>query len=363
MIVTIIISSIAVLLAYIAQYKKFKYCFELSIALLTVFIAIRYDWGNDYIGYLETFKRIGGYVSLEEAFKYERIEIGWIFLNRIFRPIGFFGFTIIVTVFEYFVLYRLIKKYVPKEWYWLSIFIFTFNSALMLVTSSMMRQFLAMTIILIAIEFIIRRKWYISLLIISLASLFHTSALVILPFSFIGYFNLKINRNLAFGVFGVYLISFFTADVFLKDHITILTDFELFEKYDVYLNGDKLTEDGIGIGTVFNMFVILLMLLYYRRQHPIVRILFILLFLSNFFYLFGSVAPFIGRLGYYFSILMIVVYPRMLRSMRNDFWLYPFLVGCLLILIVGFFQFFDPTGIWYKSFYNYQTIFSALNWM
>ncbi len=35
----------------------------------------------------------------------------------------------------------------------------------------------------------------------------------------------------------------------------------------------------------------------------------------------------------------------------------------LIVIFKSFIDFFNPSGIWYKSFYNYQTIFSVNSWM
>ena len=68
-----------------------------------------------------------------ENLDFVRTEIGWTFLCWIFQPIGFFGMIIVLTIFEYIVIYRLIKKYIPKDWYWFSVLIFTLNTNNMLV--------------------------------------------------------------------------------------------------------------------------------------------------------------------------------------------------------------------------------------
>lgn len=43
MIVTIIISFIAILFAFLAKYKKFSYGLEIALIILTIFVAISYN--------------------------------------------------------------------------------------------------------------------------------------------------------------------------------------------------------------------------------------------------------------------------------------------------------------------------------
>lgn len=362
MFATFIISSIAICFAYLAQFKKFKYGLEFAFIILTTFVAVRFNWGNDYLGYLEIFQRICSYASTEEAFRFEVVEFGWVFLNRLFKPLGFFGLTIALTIFEYFVLYRFVKRYVPKEWFWLAVFIFTFNPAFLLVTSSMMRQFLAMTIVLISIKYIFRRKWYVALLFVILASSFHASALILLPFCYIGFISFPISRMNAVVIFAVYLVLHFSAATLFKDYFFSILALEQFDKYEVYV-ADVSKEGDIGLGVVFNMILLFLILLNHKYQYPEVRLLFLLFFISNIFSLFGTIAPLTVRLGYYFAIFMIVVYPWLFITMKKNLWLYMIIIVYIVITVRGFFQFFNSAGIWFKHFYSYQTIFSATEWM
>lgn len=158
MIETIVIGLICVCLAYLGRYRRLSWGFGAAMTILFVFLAIRYEWGNDYRQYIDKFIV---YNSIDE-FNYsdpnERWEVGWIFLYRIFKPFGFFSLVIVLTAFEISVYYWFIKKYIPKEWYWFAVFIYVFNPNFMLTQSSMMRQTLAMCIVLLSIPYIYKKK-------------------------------------------------------------------------------------------------------------------------------------------------------------------------------------------------------------
>ena len=115
MIETIVIGLICVCLAYLGRYRRLSWGFGAAMTILFVFLAIRYEWGNDYRQYIDKFIV---YNSIDE-FNYsdpnERWEVGWIFLYRIFKPFGFFSLVIVLTAFEISVYYWFIKKYIPKE--------------------------------------------------------------------------------------------------------------------------------------------------------------------------------------------------------------------------------------------------------
>lgn len=361
MFATITISLIAILFAWSARFQKSKFGgLELAFMLLAVFMSIRYNFGNDYAAYLNEFLEIGRVSNINIIL--EQSEFGWILLNKIFQPIGFFGMVIVLTVFEYIIIYRLIKKYVPRDWYWLSVFIFTFNTAYMLVFASMMRQFFAMCIFILAVEFILQKRLFISILLVLLASLFHVSALILLPFCFFGYVNITLTNSKAIMWFGVYLIFHFFAVKLLSSYFFKIIEFEQFQSYEGYVGREK---DGVdtGFGVIFSMLMYVFLLFHQRYQSRNIKLIFLLFAVSFFFNVFEDIAPLTVRLGYYFSVFSIICYPLLFNVIRKDFLKYLLLISYIIVVLKSFIDFFDPSGIWFQHFYTYQTIFSAFLWL
>ncbi|MCK9217609.1 MAG: EpsG family protein [Firmicutes bacterium] len=357
---TLIVSFIAILLAYLARYQNFRYGLETAFVLLTVFIGIRYNWGNDYHSYYQLYLTITN--SPSESLSSFRSEVGWNFINRISTTIGFFGMVILLTVFEYVVIYYMIKKHVRKEWYWLSVFIFTLSVAFMLVTSSMMRQFLAVCVFMIAFELLLNRKWIVSILLILLSSLFHRSALILLPFAGIAVLNINLSRKGAGVWFLMYLVMYFFAVDLLGNLFFKLIELEQFEKYQTYLFRDK-GSIGSGLGVLFAMIMYFFLLDNQKHQNVKMKRIFLMLAFAPLFEMFGDISPYTSRLAYYFSIFSIIVYPAMFGTIKNRMLRYGLLAGYILITLKSFFEFFNPIGIWHEFFYKYQTIFSASHWM
>ncbi|MEG0808464.1 MAG: EpsG family protein, partial [Alistipes sp.] len=249
---TLIIGLIVVFLSWLSRYNKTRYGLEVGFVILTVFLAIRYNWGNDYPGYLNGFIDINSYgIGLFDwdAFSsFREDEVGWVFLNRLFAPVGFFGLVIALTIFEHVVLYRFIKKYVPVDWYWFAVFIYVFSSEYMLTGSSMMRQFLAMCIYLIAIDFMIAKRPVYFFLLILLAATFHTSAYILLPTYFIRYLNFKIKPHYLLVAIPVFFVWTTYAIDILGGSVNSLLVLEQFDKYEAYV-GHKYT-DALGTGLV-----------------------------------------------------------------------------------------------------------------
>jgi hypothetical protein len=361
MIETLLISFIAIFFAWIARFQKSKFGgLEIAFIILTLFMSIRYNFGNDYAGYLEKFLIIGKYSSFDTEF--EHLEIGWIFLCYIFQPIGFFGMIIVLTIFEYAVIYRLIKKNVTKDWYWLSVVIFTLNTSHMLIFSSMMRQFLAMCIFILAAEYIIKKQWIFAVILVILASTIHSSALVLIPFVFFGYIGLTLTRKKAIIWFGIYLLLHFIAVELLSDYVFSFLAIDQFAKYELYIGQEK---EGFktGFGVIFNLVLYAFLLFHQEYQSKKMKIIFLLFATYAFFYVLMDIAPILGRLGYYFSVFSIICYPWLFKVIKEDFLKYTLVIVYFIIICKSFFDFFDPTGIWHKSFYNYQTIFSVSDWI
>ena len=133
--------------------KQFKYGLEVAWLILFVFLAIRYDFGNDYMAYYDDFEMLNSYAKFgidSDAHN----EPGWQILCHLFNPLGFFAMVAFLTAIECYILYRFIKEYVPERYYWFAIFLYVFTPSIMLVGASMMRNMLAITLVIVSIKYI-----------------------------------------------------------------------------------------------------------------------------------------------------------------------------------------------------------------
>lgn len=339
--------------------KRFKYALSTAFVVITVFLAIRYNFGNDYSTYLTHFD-IANNGSLSDALSIERFEVGWVILCRLCKPIGFFGMVILLTVFENIILYYVIKKYVPKEWYWLALFCYLFTNSLCLTGLSMMRQFLAMCICLLAFDFAIRRKIVIPLLLVILAGQFHTSAYVCLPFCFIGLIkDIKLSSFSILLIVGALILLSFSAVSLFGNYLVGMIEDSVFNTYEDYIGRDY--KNVSGISTVFNYFL-LGIILFMQRKQDFPNRLFALLFIPFFVIdLFKPIIPMITRIGLFFYILFPICMPNAIRKLDNSFQVVTIAL-LLLFRVYGYFTFIQSPG-WGNSFMTYSTIFSANHWM
>lgn len=358
MIIYFVISTVCILITLLQ--KNYKYALETSFILLTFFFAIRFDFGSDYPQYLIHFD-LANQGTIKDALDTERFEDGWVLLCRLCYPIGFFGMVIVLAFFENYVVYRMIKRYVPPKWYWLSLFCYLFPTSLCLTGLSMMRQFLAMCVCLIAFDVAVRKKIFFALLLVLIAAQFHTSAYICLPICFIGLLkDCRLSEAISIGLLlALFIISIFAVTFFGG----YLTSFVRGSVFDVYESRFEQGQESVwGVSTFFNYYLFALILLMQRKQDKLNRF-FVLIFLLFFVIdAFKPMAPLIDRVGLYFYILFIICMPNAIIKMKDKSLQTTTIMLLLLFGVYGYFSFITSPG-WGNTFLEYKTIFSVANWM
>lgn len=348
----ILINSLAVLLVYLSQYyNKTKYLYWGALVMLCVFYGCRYDFGNDYWNYYNMFNNIG------TNHDYDSNEPGWILLNHLCQPIGFFGMIIVLTVFEYSTIFYFIRKYIIPQYRWFAVFIFCFNFNFLWLGCSMMRQFLAMVILLYAIEPIAKRNLIYFFIIVGIAvSIHQTSVVFILTYIF-AYWKPKINKP-------IFIIGFICAFIALmvvsKTYISLFEiGYKLFQEdrfYD-YLSWDQ----GNYTYTLAFDLLWLVLLMYYFPQNQYRKVICLISIVSYILLPFTYVLVLLSRLMLFFGIFYIFSVPTMFASIKQK----PVRISLMLaysILMVK--RSMDSlNGGTYGECYIYDSIFNAGGWM
>jgi hypothetical protein len=353
MIATISLGIISITFAYLSKYKNIKWGLKASFALIFIFLAIRYYFGNDYHSYLEMFTEINKYDSVNYFDKTLYAEPGWILLCRLFKPVGFYVMVAVLSLINCIVYYFFIKKNIPVQYYWLAIFLYIFSPGFMLIHLSAMRQSLSISIFLVSLNYLFKKDLIRYLLCITVASFIHTSALILFPIFLIGLFNWKINR-----ITGAILISVFIAlFVFGESIIPNINQFisNYFERYEAYQGGSIV---GTGIGVLYLSVLFCLTVCYERFQNKENEIAFKIAIISFMFIPLSLVLQLIGRVGMYFAPATIIVYPLIVLSFKKPIYKTIFVSILLFMTLYEFFQFFSSET--FKGAYGtYHTIFSS----
>lgn len=358
MIAVTIVNIVAVLLTFLSRYKNFRYGFEIAILVLIIFFGVRYNYGNDYPGYYDMFNEINSYHTLTIALGNMGIEDGWIVLNRLFAPLGFYVLVFCLTIFQFGSLYFFLKKYVKREQLFFVMFLYLFSSNLMLTMLSMMRQCLAMNIILWAIPFILDRKYIKAIILILLAAQFHQSAYILLFLLFVPFLQ-KMSYKVYVTLMLCLFAFLFIASNTVGEQLAFIVD-SYFEKYNEYIGGNK-AELGSGIGFIFTICAFLLLLFYDKHDNSNKSFFMKNLAISYLFIPLGFIVQLIARVATYFDLSGISGYLGLVQGHSGWSKLigYVFLVLFCLFTIYGYFSFFY-SDVWHDAFYEYHTIFGII---
>lgn len=357
MLIVSLVNIIAVLLAYLSRYPKYRYGFIGAVVLLICFYGIRYDYGNDYMGYFRDFVSYNLYDVVEYSTDSKDIERGWLLLNRLFAPLGFPTLVFFLTIIQFGTIYWLIKKYVDNKYRYLVLLVYLFSPGLMLTMLSMMRQALAMNIVLWAVPAILRKRFWLSLLLIYLAAQFHQTAymMLVLPFTV---FLMNLNKKMYIGVMiGLFVVLFFSGS-FLSAQINFFVE-TYFDKFEYYTNQNNVQKLGSGLGFLLNI-VFFLTFLFGDRHERLERSWFVkMLVISYIFIPLSFVIPLIVRVGYYFQIIGIVGLIPILLVCRKNVITYV-IFGLYMFVVLYAYVVFFYSDVWTDKYMEYKTIFSVL---
>lgn len=301
------------------MYSRRKWQIVLIVFLfliLFLFSAFRVNVGTDYKNYEYLFYT---YLSLGDR-AIERLELGFRF---IFKVVSFFSddsrlFFILTSFFILFFNFKGFLKYSRSVF--LSIFLFValyyyFNSL------NGIRQFLAMSLILcFSTKFIADRNIFKYMVSVIFASLFHMSALIMIPAYFIG-------KKFSFRMVLFVLLSI--PLVFLSYDFFAAVIFGYLPFYDIY--ADYQSGSASALLIVQFIFFILIFMSYKRNQRwtkeevvsfnfSIFSILLLVLSYKNSMFV---------RLAMYFGMYFIILIPAVLSSIdssKNKFVFYCFCI-------------------------------------
>lgn len=353
-----------VFIGVLSSNGKIKYGLEIAFFFIALFSALRYDYGNDYMTYNELFNNISKFPSFKYIFglydspfsKYDGAEIGWVLLNKFFSPIGFKGMIAFISFFTSYVYYKFIKLYVPQKWYWLALFTYIFDTNLFFVPLSMMRQSLGMVLFIVAFRYISDRKLIKSILLILVASLFHKSALILLPLVFVGFIKGVKGKVVSIGFSVIFLLLMMMQELTSSVVETALS-VATFEGYSGYFEEFE-AADKFGLGFISRLLTFFIPFLFYysdsASNSPDKRLLTFMAAMSFLVAPFTLILGFLGRIDYYFSIFNMVAFPLIYDWLSKGPLKYSLVTVYMAYVLFSFYQFFT-NPIW-VSFTHYQTI-------
>lgn len=283
---------------------SFNFFHFLALLLLTIVVAIRYDVGTDWNTYNSLFNMYKNNPLM--TFGSQEMEFGYYYVNKI--VIWFGGgapvvFGLLALIAWYFSLKSVSYYLVP-----LLVF-FLFVDEYFFISLNLVRQFTALGIFICSIKFIEKKQFLKFLLCLSFASLFHLSAIILLPLYFLPYKRLY-NQKLWIIVYCITLllanIPIFI-ELFLKLFIRVTEFIPLLNVYIRYILNAKFGNfrPEIGLGYIFRVVVSLFLLFASKRviqAEPKTKVYYVLFFIGLIIYNLFYMIPLIVRINHYFII-------------------------------------------------------------
>ena len=359
--ILVAISLFVILLAYLEYKKKCNNGLALGFIVLTIIMGLRFEYGNDFISYSVKFIQNNNFsFSFSDLKKCEIEDPIWFLLNRLFGSFGFQWFVAFVTIVNSFAYYYLIKKEFPPHLWPVGLFIYFFTSSFFPMELSMMRQGLAMALIVLAVPYIIDKEMVRPLVLLVLAMGIHSSALICMPFILLLYLDfIKSKKIVALVFLGVFVIFFAAKGFILNIMSSTLNSFDALEKFDdKYLLGDKYEASAakslFGLIMYFFPVVVCLRSLVLCRDERIVKYSILYIF-GTFLFLTDQIIPMMGRLAWYFTIFSIVALPYAFDKISIK-QLKPWLIIFFIVLTLKEYNDFFHAENWKGSFLEFKTI-------
>ena len=355
----IIINILVVVLAYFSKNKQTRSLFKVAFLIIFLLTSLRFNFGTDYINYYKTFNIVNQSFSITSInFGYFDLERAWIILNYIFKPIGFFGFIIVLSAFLCYTYYALIKKYVDPKYYWLAIFIYVFTFDIMLVQFSAIRQALAIAIFIHSVKYLNeKRNRVLYILLIIIAGMFHTSAYFMLPFVVFTFKKIRESKIIGVVILTVFFGLMFFGNRYLSQLIEI-SSFLSGERYLVRFASEVSSKITL-IGSIAWSSLLFILLYYSRFQQKNRKIFFYIASLHSLVYVITPVVFLSGRIGYYFIALSTIVYPLIIQQEKR-FFIRIGLIGVFITFILYRLTIFFKLDWVITGYSEYHTIFSEI---
>lgn len=221
---------------------------------------------------------------------------------------------IIVAAVQCFLLFKIYRKYSTS--FTISFFLFLASTDYISWIFNGMRQFVAVTITVACFPWILQKKYVKAIIVILIASLFHQSALLVLPFVFIVQGKAWNKKTLLFIIVVVIAVVFTDRFTDILDNMLAETQYK-----NVVTDWEQFQDDGTNIlrVLVYSVPAILSLIgIKYIREadDPVVNICTNMSIAASGLYVVSMFTSgiFIGRLPIYFSVYSYILLPWLVKN-------------------------------------------------
>jgi hypothetical protein len=320
--------------------RKYPFRFY-TFAILFIFLALRYDYGNDYMGYLEI------HTALNSGLP------AWGQSNILFKNLNllipnFYVFIAIVSFFYIYSIYYLINKNIKIRRYWFAVLILLINPYLFLVHLSGLRQTLAICLFIFAVNYATEKN-IVGYVIFSLLAVgMHSSAIILLPVYFLN--EKTIDRKRLLIIIGIILTMLVTPafDIFANKLLEYMPVH--YRRY--YEQGLQNSLRATVLSSFFFFLILFNMKLLKGKQIIYAKLSLIATMIS----ILAVKVSMLTRIGMYFEVFTIITIPLIFENMDRGLKKKLLFAIMITIYLLRYYSFF--TNPMWESFLQYKTILS-----
>ncbi len=190
--------------------SRVNWMFAFIAFLPVIIMAGERGWFADTSAYIQQYRSMpDSFSGIWEYMRTAEKDRGFSFVSAVMRAVigyNFVPYLYIIALFQGIVLVWFFRKY--SESYIFSIFLFLASTDYLSWMFNGMRQFIAVCITLIAVSFLFQRRNIAFVITVLIASLFHKSAILVIPFAYISLGEAWNRKTLLF-IAGVLIASTF----------------------------------------------------------------------------------------------------------------------------------------------------------
>lgn len=294
----------------------------IGVLPLVYFATVRGTEAGDTAMYMKTYAEMPDQLSgLNQYISTVQKDQGFYYVSALIKcligdNVTFYFF--IIAAVQCFLVFKIFRKYTPA--FVTAFFLFIASTDFFSWIFNGMRQFTAVAITVACFPFILKKKYISAIIGILIASLFHQSALLVIPFIFIV-------QGKAWNKKTIFFIAASVVAVLFIDRFTDILDTMLAETQykNVVSDWQEWNDDGTSFLRVLVYSIPSLLSLvgirYVRhKDDPVINICVNMSIVSMGFYIVSMFTSgiFIGRLPIYFSLYGYILLPWMIKHMFTE---------------------------------------------
>ncbi|MEE8097172.1 EpsG family protein [Acinetobacter baumannii] len=223
--------------------------FILTIILVYFLVGFRFEVGVDRDDYLLLYQYIGS-LSLKDALFYT--DPGYAFLNYVGNYFNYKDMLFVNSICALIFVYAFYKFSSKFKFFWMPLFV-SYTYLIVVVSMNYIRQSVSISLILLALYFLLNNKPYKFIFLLFLAFLFHKTAIIFVVLLPVIYFK---NWKLRKLIFGTYILA---SIIF----ITYILYSAATNDASIYVSGNDVSSSGAVFRVLFH-FVPVALYLYFR---------------------------------------------------------------------------------------------------